>query len=133
MIQVYEVIKDCSISYTINGEDNGFVLYKGDFFFIEIGSCWVKKESRMNYESAYTRESRLLKIYHNKLVSFGYKPEDSVYEWTWVDNINLISPKINNTIPVEYFDKVNPIIGMPPCKNVTVQWERENKLNLLNI
>ena len=32
---VYEVIKDCSISYTREGEDHGgFVLYKGDFFFV---------------------------------------------------------------------------------------------------
>jgi len=131
-MKVYEVIKDCSISYTKDGEDHGgFVLYKGDFFFIEHDFCWVKKESRFAHESAYSKESLLVKIYHNKLVFFGDKPEDTKYEWTWIENINLVAPTINKTITSEYFDKINPYTGTPPCKDVTQQWKREEKLNKL--
>lgn len=131
-MQVYEVIKDCSISYTREGEDHGgFVLYKGDFFFIEPDFCWVKKESRFNHESPYSKKSLLVKIYHNKLVWFGDKVEDRKYEWTWIENINLVHPVINNKIEFPFFDKINPFTGTPPCKNVTSQWEREEKLNKL--
>lgn len=136
-MKVYEVLKDCSISYTKDGEDNGgFVLYKGDFFFIEKDFCWVKKESRFNHESAHSKESLLVKIYHNKLVSFGdtkfpIKPE---YEWTWIENINLVAPTINKTIKSDYFDKIDPYTGITLCKDVTQQWERDEKLNtVLNI
>lgn len=128
---VYEVIKDCSISYTEKGEDTGFVLYKGDLFFIEPDSCWVKREGTLVAPDSYSKQSRLIKIYHNKLVWFGDKPEDTKYEWTWVENINLVHPVINNKIELEFFDKINPFTGTPPCKNVTFQWEREEKLNNL--
>ena len=131
---VYEVIKDCSISYTREGEDHGgFVLYKGDFFFIEPDSCWVKKESRLNHEPVYSKQSLLVKIYHNKLVWFGDKSEDTKHEWTWIENINLVHPVINNKIEFPFFDKMNPFTGTPPCKNVTFRWEREEKLNKLLI
>ena len=131
---VYEVIKDCSISYTREGEDHGgFVLYKGDFFFIDPDFCWIKKESRFSHESPYSKQSLLVKIYHNKLICFGDKPEDTKHEWTWIENINLVHPVINNKIEFPFFDKVNPITGTPPCKNVTFQWEREEKLNKLLI
>ena len=63
------------------------------------------------------------------MVSFGDKPEDTVHEWTWIENINLINPVINNKIGVEFFDKINPFTGTPPCKNVTFQWNREEKLS----
>jgi hypothetical protein len=133
-MKVYEVIKDCSISYTSEGEDHGgFVLYKGDFFFIEHDFCWIKKESTFS-QPTYSRKSLLIKIYHNKLVWFGDKPGDKKYEWTWIKNINLVGPLINKNIEPEYFDKINPYTGTPPCKDVTQQWERDEKLNeLLNI
>ena len=130
MIQVYEVIKDCSISYTRDGEDHdGFPLYKGDFFFIEHDFCWVKKESRFNYESPYSKKSLLVKIYHNKLVSFDEK--EDTHEWTWIENINLVGPLINQGVEPEYFDKFSTFKGSPYCKNVTFQWQREEKLNKL--
>lgn len=131
-MRVYEVIKDCSISYTTNGEDSGFALYKGDFFFIEPDFFWLKKENRLNHESPYSKKSMLVKIYHNKLVIFGDKPEDTKYEWTWINNINIIEPSINKLI-FKDFDKPNPFTGSPVCKDVTDQWKREEKLNnLLN-
>jgi len=128
-MKVYEVIKDCFISYTKDGEDHdGFILYKGDFFFIEHDFCWVKKESRFSYEPAHSKESLLVKIYHNKLFIFGDRPEDIKYEWTWIENINFVAPTINRTITSEYFGKINPYTGEALCKDVTQQWEREEKL-----
>ena len=97
---------------------------------VDLG-CWVKKESRLNHESAHSKESLLVKIYHNKLVCFSDKPEDTKHEWTWIENINLVHPVINNKIELEFFDKINPFTGTPPCKNVTFQWEREERLNEL--
>lgn len=125
----YEVLRDCSISYTDRGEDHGgFVLYKGDYIFIEPDFSWVKKESRLNHESAYTKKSLLKSIYHNKLVSFGDNPEDTKYEWTWIKNINIIDPRINQ-FDILMCDKPYAIYGSPFIKDVTQQWEREIKLN----
>jgi hypothetical protein len=128
----YEVLRDCSISYTETGSDKGFVLYKGDYFFIEPDFAWVKKESRLKHESPYTKRDLLKSIYHNKLVWFGDNPEDTKYEWTWIKNINIIDPKIENSFAqfnISNCDKVNSLFGAPFIKDVTQQWEREIKLN----
>jgi len=142
---VYEVLRDCSISYTDRGEDHGgFVLYKGDYFFIEPDFAWVKKEGMSIYGTTYYNKKSLLKsIYHNKLVHFGDKPEDKKYEWTCIENINIIDPiirmeLINGTSGFEKdFDKLtswNTNTGQPVLKDVTQQWEREIKLNeIINI
>jgi hypothetical protein len=125
----YEVLRDCSISYTDRGEDHGgFVLYKGDYIFIEPDFAWIKKESRLNFEAAYAKKSLLKNIYHNKLVWFGDNPEDTKYKWTWIKNINIIDPKIRQ-FDVSICDKFNPLFGDPFIKDVTQQWEREIKLN----
>lgn len=79
----------------------------------------------------YSKKSLLVKIYHNKLVWFGDKPEDRKYEWTWIENINLVAPLINGDVEPKYFDKANPFNGRAFCKDVTFQWEREEKLNKL--
>lgn len=113
-MKVYEVIKDCSISYTKNGEDSGFALYKGDYFFIKHNAVWVKKERNI-----------LLKIYHNKMIDL-----DGNKEWTLIDDINLIDPKINQ-IAIEDAIKFSPFYGQPICKDVTEQWLRDEKLNQL--
>ena len=140
---VYEVLRDCSISYTDRGEDHGgFVLYKGDYFFIEPDFAWIKKESISIYGTTYYNKKSLLKsIYHNKLVSFNDKTK--VYEWTWIRDINIIDPiiqmeLINGTSGFEKdFDKLvywNTTTGQPVLKDVTQQWEREIKINeIINI
>lgn len=124
-MKVYEVIKDCSISYTQNGEHSGFALYIGDYFFIKHDAVWVKKESRLNYEPAFSKRNILLKIYHNKMIDF-----DGNKEWTLIDDINLVDPKINQ-ITIEDASKFNPFYGQPICKDVTEQWLRDEKLNQL--
>lgn len=142
---VYEVLRDCSISYTDRGEDHGgFVLYKGDYFFIEPDFAWIKKESISIYGTTYYNKKSLLKsIYHNKLVSFNDKTKDIKYEWTWIRDINIIDPiirmeLINGTSGFEKdFDKLvywNTTTGQPVLKDVTQQWEREIKINeIINI
>ena len=123
----YEVLRDCSISYTDRGEDHGgFVLYKGDYLFIEPDFAWVK-DVNTSVRPTYNKKSLLKSIYHNKLVFFGDKIEDIKYEWTWIKNINLIDPKIRQ-FDVSICDK-DGLFGSPFIKDVTQQWEREFKLN----
>jgi hypothetical protein len=138
-MKVYEVLakgnNSCWISYTDRGEDHGgFVLYEGDLIFIEHDFCWVKKESRLNYEPPYSKKDLLVKIYHNKLVSFGENSRDIKYEWTWIENINIVNPLINDKFEISDVIDPNPFTGRPLLKDVTLQWERENKLNkIINI
>ena len=124
-MKVYEVIKDCSITYTRNGEDNRFALYPGDYFFIKHDAVWVKKESRLNYEPAFSKSNVLVKIYYNKMIDL-----DGNKEWTLIDDINLVDPRINQ-ITVEDACKFHPIYGQPVCKDITAQWDRDQKLNQL--
>lgn len=130
MIKVYEVIRDCSITYTSDGMvDKQFVIYKGDFFFIDKDCCWVKNEgNRFNGDPLFFKKSKLLKIYYNRFVGFDDDGQNK-YEWTWENDINIIDPVINDNIHVEDFDKISPLYGQPYCKDVTLQWEREEKLN----
>lgn len=119
-MKVYQVIKDCSISFIKNGRDIGFVLYVGDYFFIQPDACWVKRDI---YEDDHVQVDLLLKIYHNKMINL-----DGTKEWTWVDDINITDPKINRK-PIKEVAVVNPIWGPPICKDVTLQWERDQKLS----
>lgn len=137
-MKVYQVLKDCSISYTDKGEDASFFLQVGDYIFIEINTCWVRKQQKFAHERTYSKESILTKIYYKKLISFGDKPSDEIWEWTWIENINIVDPYIKikeHFVTVNYFDGRNPYTGAtPPCKDVTKQWERDEKLNtVLNI
>ncbi len=50
---------------------------------------------------------------------------DGDYKWTWVDNINIINPLL-----VYKYDIIstNEFDNNEVCKNVTIQWERNEKL-----
>jgi hypothetical protein len=118
-MNVYKVINNCSISYTTDGEENGFALYPGDLFFIELDSCWVKEKIASGGSSMYLykRRNKLVKIYYNKLLP-GLV--DNTTKWTWVDNINLIDPKINR------LDLYN---DSRFYKDITIQYNRNNNIN----
>jgi hypothetical protein len=119
-MKVYEVLeKSISISYV----DNGFVLYKGDFIFIKPDFCWIRNpEKKELFCKPYLKKDLLVKIYYRKFVKFVDKGDD-IYEWTWIDNINIVDPLIN--------DKIIDIEDNTYLKDVTLQWVRENKLNFL--
>jgi hypothetical protein len=124
-MQVYQIIKNCSITYIDeNGVDVGFALYEGDYIFIEQNSYWVSS----NYQNyIYIKQSVLVKIYYNKMINFK-----GDYEWTWIDNINIIDPRLNvksKDISNAYI--IIDIFYNDLCKNVTVQWERNEKLKQL--
>jgi len=117
---VYQVIKDCSISFIRDGRDVGFALYVGDYFFIQPDACWVKRDI---YDGEHVQVDLLLKIYHNKMVDL-----EGTKEWTWINDINLTDPKISRR-SIKEVTLVNPIWGPPICKDVTLQWERDKKLS----
>lgn len=121
-MNVYQVIKpSCSISYSNNGgNDIGIALYEGDYVFVKHDSFWSKRASYLKFEKVDV----LLKIYYNKMIDL-----DGNKEWTWIDNINLISPKINKEFSIRDVTSLTSIWGSPILKDVTVQWEREQKLN----
>lgn len=136
-MRAFEVLRECTISYTDNGEDSNFALYVGDFFFIEEFNFWIKKDQSFG-SSRYSKENFMLsKIYHKKLVSFSDN-NTPIREWTFVNDINLIAPLISiggfNIKELEDFDKSSAWYGKPVCKDVTLQWSRENKINeIINI
>jgi hypothetical protein len=121
-MRVYQVIKDCSISFIRNGRDVGFALYVGDYFFIQPDACWIK----CGIYDEHVQVDLLLKIYHNKMDLKGTK------EWTWINDLNLTDPKIkqiSHSRSIKEATLVNPIWGPPICKDVTIQWERDKKLS----
>jgi hypothetical protein len=135
-MRAFEVLRECTISYTENGEGSNFALYVGDFFFIEELSFWIKRDQAFSFSNTYSKSNFMLsKIYHNKLVSFD--KEQRIHEWTFVNDINLISPILSikgfNVNELNDFDKSTVWYGKPICKDVTLQWERENKLNKIGI
>lgn len=123
-MKVYETIKNCTVSYReydkvdIVGAcpSNDFVLYTGDIIFIESAGWTLTENSRY-----YREVNKLTKIYHNKLVDINSGRK----EWTWVDNLNVIDPKIDKIIDIENATHL--------IKDVTKVWVREMKLEELGV
>jgi len=132
-MKVYEVIKDCTISYReadkidIHGltPSNDFVLFKGDFIFIDVAGCPLTENGKF-----YKPVNRLCKIYYYKMVDTftGQK------EWTWIENLDVIEPKINKRFDPEFASLVtsSPVDNLR-LKDVTVIWDRERKLNEIGL
>ena len=123
-MKVYESIKNCTVSYReydkvdIVGTcpSNDFVLYPGDIIFIE-SAGWTLTENSLYYREV----NKLTKIYHNKLVDIS----NGRKEWTWIDNLNVINPKIDKIIDIENATHL--------IKDVTKVWMREMKLKELGV
>lgn len=123
-MKVYEAIEVCTISYreydkidmTMACPANDFILYPGDFFFIE-SAGWVPTENGKFYREI----NKLTKIYHNKLIDF-----DGKKEWTWVNNLDVINPKVDSKyLPQDVLHR--------KLKDVTQMWNREMKLKELGV
>jgi hypothetical protein len=128
-MRVYEALKNCTVSFRENDNTaNDFVLYEGDFIFIQENIGWGRIQTGATRWDKYGSVSMLTKIYHKKLIYFGDASGDEIYEWTWID-VNIISPAINKEISIDDYDEYLTEI----LKDVTIQWNRENKLNLLNV
>lgn len=127
-MKAYEVINSCSISYTQDGEDKGFVLNPGDVFFIEPNCVWVMDHyDKYDSRHTYIKKHLLTKIHYKKFISFGETPRDEVWQWTWIENINLVQPVLNNHVH-DNFDQKSLLKGTPFCIDVTQKWKREEKL-----
>ena len=117
-MRVYEVIKTCTVSYREFDNSNvcssnDFVLYTGDFIFID-NAGWILSENKRYYRPI----DKLVSIYHNKLINF-----EGDKEWTWIKDIDVIDPLINKVFDVEYAaEKCNML------RDVTISWERNLKL-----
>lgn len=132
-MRVYEAIKTCTVSYReINKVDivgtcpsNDFVLYPGDFIFIDVAG-WILSENKRYYRPI----NKLTKIYHNKLVNL-----DGDKEWTWINGLDVIDPKIDKVLDPEYVcddDIISPIDTLL-LKDVTTAWVRDLKLKEIGI
>ena len=130
-MRVYEVIKDCTVSYreeiiANNGGacmSNDFVLYVGDFIFIESAGWNLTENGRY-----YREVNKLKSIYHNKLVDIK-----GTHIWTWINELNIIDPKIDKKLDPEDACIVSPIYGKPKLKDVTQMWSRDKKLEEIGI
>lgn len=130
VMKVFKALETCTISWRDpNGRANDFVLYSGDFFFIEENVGWVRKNDKIQnsmggWDSEYGTFDMLVKIYHNKMIDI-----DGNREWTWLHNLNLINPLINKNIQIGHWEKLCPDI----LEDVSIPWNRDEKLNKLLI
>ena len=129
-MKVYEAIKTCTVSYreidkmdiVVTCPSNDFVLYPGDFIFIDVAG-WILSENKRYYRPI----NKLTKIYHNKLVNL-----DGDKEWTWINGLDVIEPKINKVLDPEYACVISSSpIDTLLLKEVTTAWVRDLKLKEL--
>ncbi len=127
-MKVFKALETCTISWRDpNGRANDFVLYEGDFFFIEENVGWLRKNDKIQnsmggFDNEYGSFDMLVKIYHNKMIDI-----DGNREWTWLHNLNLIEPLINSDIHISRWEKLCP----NTLEDVSISWDRDEKLNKL--
>jgi hypothetical protein len=114
---VYQALRDFSLSYKKGDNERSFSIHIGDYIFIEDG-FWLYNFIDVFSKSNYSESFILKHIYYEKTI-WG-NPEEIEYEWDWIKDINIINPTI---------DGMNFKYSIGKLKDVTKQWERENKLN----
>ena len=130
-MKVFKVVETCTISWRdpIN-RANDLVLYPGDFFFIEENMGWERKQTGTYNWDEYMSFDMLVKIYHRKLNAHKALKEDIMeYNWTWLNDINLVSPAIDGEYNVRDWKEFCP----NKLEDVSISWERDEKLNKLLI
>ena len=137
-MKVYESITACTVSYrkVYDGYNDGafdatdFVLYPGDVIFIEPGG-YLSNHSPSDNKRYYRSINKLTKIYHNKLVDVI----SGRHEWTWINDINILDPKIDKKFdPEQLCYTTSSGLNLPDSsrlKDVTLEWVREEKLKEL--
>ena len=131
-MKVYEVIKNCTVSYREYDKlehglnpSNDFALYPGDIIFIDVAG-WMLTD---NYKY-YRPVNKLCKIYYYKMIDTftGEK------EWTWINNLDVINPKIDKRVdPEDACYATSSQIDTFKLKDVTIVWERERKLEEIGL
>lgn len=116
---VYQALRDFSISFKSNDNERPFAIHVDDYIFIEDG-FWMSNTLHVFNQSNYEKSLVLKHIYYKK--TLWLKPEEVKYEWEWIKNINIVNPTI---------DGMNFSYSLGKLKDVTKQWERQNKLRKL--
>jgi hypothetical protein len=116
---VYQVIKDCVISFRCDKNSNEFCLNVGDYIFLSDEKYWIKANDKDDIRlDTYISLSLLKNIYYKKMVDFNGK-----YEWVWIKDINIINPMLN------YKNTINSNHGKIYLNDVSIVWNRDEKIN----
>jgi hypothetical protein len=119
-MKVFKSVKTCTISYRDdNGRSTDFVLYPDDLFFIKENVGYVRIQTGSYSWDKYEPFDMLDKIYHNKMIDI-----DGNKEWTWLENLNLVSPIVDGKFNIRDWEEF--------CKDtlvdVSLSWNRDKKL-----
>jgi hypothetical protein len=126
----FEVLNCCSITFIEDGRNKGMVLDVGDIFFIDTECVWTHDTSNP-YNPTWSKKSILKKIYYNRV--FGFDGNDFQKEWTWINNINIVDPKISLLLYTFSGDDLVSGRCNKYFRNITTEWNRDKKIEDLLI
>jgi len=127
---VYQIIKECSVSYRDNTRGTSISLHEGDFIFLS-GPIFSKKDGEWYdptpvYEPLYLLTDIYYKMHHFKKVN------DEVvldFTWTWEKEQNIINPIINRIHPIISEKNGEIVFSEEFLKDVSLEWNRDKKIN----
>jgi hypothetical protein len=129
---VYQIIKDCVVSFRENDRSTEICLHEGDFIFLSENKIYIKED--FNYNLGYYKFKSfylLTDIYYKRTIT-GLDEFDKIqtdFIWTWEKNQNIINPVINRTESI-IFEKDGEIkYSEEFLKDVSVEWNRDKKIN----
>jgi hypothetical protein len=130
---VYQIIKDCVVSFRENDKSTEICLHEGDFIFLSENKIYIKED--FNYNLGYYKFKSfylLTDIYYKRTIITGLDEFDKIqtdFIWTWEKNQNIINPVINRIESI-IFEKDGEIeYAKEFLKDVSVEWNRDKKIN----
>ena len=128
-------VKSLSISNRKDNKQDDIVLYYGDYFFIDKQKYFI-----LNTFNKYSEVSILKHILYNKMIPLkkGIDVDYNNYEWTWIRDINIISPVIKTFTLTNYgkgsishgrIAGLNQLLDLNIIVDDTITWNRENNNN----
>ena len=131
-MKVFKAIKECTISYRdTDNRATDFCLNPGDFFFIKENAGWDRIQTGDSTWGDYRKFDMLTKIYYNELnIEKAMKENIMEYNFTWINDIDVIDPAINRKYGVSSWDEWEKEYS---CKglleDVSLSWNRGEKLS----
>lgn len=130
---VYQIIKDCVVSFRENDKSTEICLHEGDFIFLSENKIYIKED--FNYNLGYYKFKSfylLTDIYYKRTIITGLDEFDKIktdFIWTWEKNQNIINPVINRTQSVIFEIDGKIEYANEFLKDVSVEWNRDKKIN----
>jgi hypothetical protein len=126
---VYQIIKECSVSYRDNTRGTSICLHEGDFIFLS-GPIFSKKDGEWYdpkpvYEPLYLLTDIYYKRHHFKKVNDEVVVD---FTWTWENEQNIINPVINRTQSVIFEINGELEFAEEFLKDVSINWNRDKML-----